>query len=93
MKTRQLIRKHGWTPVNVDALKIVNVGVYTWNQSREERNENTVQYWEIVSWCKEVLGSGNYACTLQHGGSSDCEKKFVFKYPKHATMFRMRWCT
>ena len=90
MKTRTLIRKHGWTPVDVDANKI-NWDMSYWNN--QDDVDNKVHYKEIVEWCERIAGPGNYASTLQNGSASHNTKRFIFKQAKHATMFRMKWLT
>ena len=90
MKTRTLVRKHGWTPVEVDAAKI-DWSMDFWNNGNEKKDR--AHYKEIVEWCDRVAGSGNYACTLQNGGASNGTKRFIFKQAKHETMFRLTWLT
>jgi len=89
MKTRTLVRKHGWTPVEVDALPI-DWSLAYWNGERD--NDDRIHYTEIVEWCDQRVGKENYACSLQKGGGAHNVKKFIFKHAKHATMFRMKWC-
>lgn len=90
MKTRTLVRKHGWTPVEVGALPI-DWSLAYWNGERD--NDDRIHYREIVEWCDRVAGSDNYACTLQNGGGGHNSKRFIFKNAKHATMFRLKWLT
>ena len=87
VKTRTLVRKQGWTPVSVDALKIA------WDGKWWEDKEDKDHYRQIVEWCDELIGKENYVSVLQDGTSAHNVKRFVFKYPKHATLFRMRWLT
>lgn len=91
MKTRTLVRKHGWTSVEVDAKKIEWDLNYWYNN--QDNKENRVHYREIVEWCERVAGAGNYASTIQVGGFSHSKKRFIFKQAKHATMFRLKWLT
>jgi hypothetical protein len=88
VKTRTLIRKHGWTAVDVSANEIKWDSWY----GRQVDKENRDHYKEIVEWCENIVGKENYACTLQNGGGSHNVKRFIFKKSKHATMFRMKWC-
>jgi hypothetical protein len=91
MKTRTLIRKHGWTPVDVDALEIVwdKSFVYYTGGNKDNRNH----YRDIIEWCDQRIGKENYASTLQKGGGAHNVKRFIFKQAKHATMFRLKWLT
>lgn len=91
MKTRTLVRKHGWTAVEVDANKI-EWDLNFWYNNQED-NSNRVHYKEIVEWCERVAGPGNYASTLQNGSAAHNNKRFIFKQAKHATMFRLKWLT
>lgn len=90
MKTRTLVRKHGWTPVEVGALPI-DWSMDFWINGNDKKDR--VHYREIVDWCDRVAGSENYACTLQNGGNDHGSKRFIFKQAKHATMFRLKWLT
>lgn len=87
MKSRTLIRKHNWTRVIVDNSEI------DWNMIylKSYVDENKVHYKEIVEWCEQTVGPGNYVCTLQSGSWRHGKKQFVFKHAKHATMFRLKW--
>jgi len=90
MKTRTLVRKHGWTPVEVGALPI-DWSLAYWNGERDE--DDRIHYQEIVEWCNNAVGSGNYACTLQNGGGTRGNKRFIFRRAEDATMFRSKWLT
>ena len=91
MKTRTLVRKHGWTPVDVDALEVK--WDYNFWYNNQDNIDNRGHYKEIVEWCDRVAGPGNYASTLQNGGAGHNVKRFIFKQAKHATMFRLKWLT
>lgn len=91
VKTRTLVRKQGWTPVDVDSLEIKWDMQYWYND--QDNKDNRVHYKEITEWCDQLIGKGNYASTLQNGSIKHNVKRFIFKNPKHATLFRMRWLT
>lgn len=91
MKTRTLVRKHGWTAVEVDANKI-DWSLQFWYDNQDD-TDNKVHYREIVEWCERIAGTGNYASTLQNGSAAHNAKRFIFKQAKHATMFRLKWLT
>lgn len=93
MKTRTLVRKHGWTAVEVNAAKIEWNPNSWYNDRKLEDSDNKVHYKEIVEWCERVAGNGNYASTLQNGSAAHNNKRFIFKQAKHATMFRLKWLT
>jgi hypothetical protein len=90
MKTRTLIRKQGWTPVDVSAMPI-DWSLAYWNGERD--NDDRIHYQEIIEWCDQRVGKENYASTLQNGGGAHNVKRFIFKQAKHATMFRLKWLT
>jgi hypothetical protein len=90
MKTRTLVRKQGWTPVDVSAMPI-DWSLAYWNGERDNRDR--VHYQEMVEWCDQRVGRENYACTLQKGGGEHNVKRFIFKQAKHATLFRLKWLT
>lgn len=88
MKSRTLIRKQGWTPVDVSRLEI------DWKTAWYDRDydqDDKTHYQEIKQWCEEFVGNENYVSTIQQGTSKHCVKRFIFKHAKHATMFRLRW--
>jgi hypothetical protein len=90
IKTRTLVRKQGWTPVDVGALPIDWSCLAFWTGERDKRD--LVHYQEMVEWCDHRVGRENYACTLQRGGGGDHNvKRFRFKQAKHATLFRLKW--
>lgn len=94
MKTRQLVRKHGWTPVDVDAEHIDRLYMPSvYKTIVEEDNRNKLQYQEILDWCNRTAGPENFVSALQHGGAWHNRKRFIFKHAKHATMFRLKWLT
>lgn len=86
MKTRTLVRKHGWSPVDVDSMNI------TRNWPSDE-SHNYDHYNQIKEWCDQTVGQENYVATLQAVGARHMVKRFIFKNAKHATLFRMRWLT
>ena len=89
MKTRTLVRKHGWTPVNVDRLEI------NWPKTMfiALDKEDSEQFNEIKTWCDETVGKENYVAVLQDGGSNHNVKRVVFKNAQDALMFKLKWLT
>lgn len=88
MRTRALVRKQGWIPVDVDALKLKSNTPYQQND-----DDNANHYKEILEWCNRFVGKGNYLGVMQYGSERHNVKRFIFKNPKHATMFRLKWLT
>lgn len=89
MKTRTLVRKHGWTAVDVKRMEIDWSSA--WHTMLDSQDKS--HYHQIKEWCDTVVGRENYVSTLQDGSSRDQVKRFVFKNAKHATMFRLKWLT
>lgn len=92
MKTRQLIRKQGWIPVVVDATYL-DRSYYpsAYKTILEEDRQNALHYQEIIDWCKSVAGDSNFVSAIHTGGASHNQKRVIFKYARHATMFRLKW--
>ena len=88
MKTRQLIRKHGWTAI--DLPKTTNDSGKEW-WVYDYDSANNQHYSEVMLWCNNVVGKENFVCTLQDGTGRHGIKRFVFKHAKHATLFTLKW--
>jgi len=74
--------RNGWEVVEVD-----RANLYRWEDTGNSFG-NDHHYNDMRTWCNQRLPKNVWEGTL--GGSSGV-KKFAFKNPKHATMFRMQW--
>lgn len=87
VKTRKLIRKHGWTPVDVNLLEISWVNLHNETIGMEDKDK----FLSIVEWCNNTVGKENYLAVLHNCQYTQYVQRFVFKNPKHATLFRLAW--
>lgn len=72
MKTRQLIRKEKWAPVQLET-------------------KDLARYSEILEWCEHTAGPENFVVSHPSNGVKGNQKKLIFRFPRHATMCRLRW--
>lgn len=86
MKTRKLIRQHGWTPVDIPAKRD---GEWQWKEY--DTDTNIDHYQKMFNWCVKTFGAENFVSTKQHGTDANGTKRFVFRNPKHVTMFKIAW--
>ena len=71
---------HGWDPSHI-------------RHSSEEKIGNQKHYQELCKWCGENFKPGTWAATIHAFSGADKPgiKRFAFKTPSHATLFRMKW--
>ncbi len=75
--------RHGWTLVEVG-----RANLYKLHEDDKEFG-NGRHYIEMRSWCNNTFPKGSWEATLEKPYTG--KKKFVFKDPKYATLFRMKW--
>lgn len=83
MKKRfRFYARNGWEVVEVD-----RANLWQWD-SDDKGFGNERHYKDMRSWCNQRLPKDSWEGTL---GGANGVKKFAFRHPKHATMFRLQW--
>lgn len=74
--------RQGWEVVEVN-----RANLYQWDGDGDDFG-NDRHYKEMHSWCNNLLPQDAWTGTIIHNSGI---KKFAFKNPKYATMFRLKW--
>lgn len=74
--------RQGWEVVKVD-----RANLYKWSEGLTDFGDD-LHYKEMHSWCAEHIPQDVWASTIT---VNDGIKKFAFKNPKYATLFRLQW--
>lgn len=74
--------RQGWEVVEVD-----RANLYDWSEDAVDFG-NARHYKEMHNWCAKHVPQGVWASTIT---VNDGIKKFAFKNPKYATLFRLHW--
>lgn len=83
---RNLIRREKWALVEIEPLKDAD-----WYSTGVELNRQ--DFIKMRNWCEQTFHQEVFAASLNsdHGNPRRNLKKFAFKNPADATMFRLRW--
>jgi hypothetical protein len=83
MKRRfRFYARKGWEVVEVS-----RANLYKWSEDDVDFGD-TRHYKEIRTWCNDRFPKDSWEGTITHYNGV---KKFAFKNPKYATMFRLQW--
>lgn len=85
MKTRHLVRQHGWTEVKV------KLGDRPGHSSDYTEQMKLIRgkHREIIDWCVAGITPSEYTSLFNANG----EGRYFFKNPADATMFTLVWKT
>lgn len=77
--------RSGWEVVEVSRANLYKV-------FQEEDWGDEHHYKEIRTWCNDTFPKDSWEGTFQpYGSDTKGTKRFVFKHPKHATLFKLKW--
>lgn len=83
----------GWEVVEVPRRNLYGYTPYSGYSYTEEKLGNQKHYRELCEWCGKNFKQGTWTATIHAFSGTDKPgiKRFAFKTPSHATLFRMKW--